>query len=318
MCIRDRYMGFENQIIVVGGGNYSKKMAQAEKTSFENTFINLPMFTGKDLKSSQTLQDNDKDDKQLMENDNKPNQKEANQEEAMEFEEFKNQPEEKQLKNYCHGGQLVKEINDKGTDYDWIQHGDSPPLDFLTLVRYTVITALCQKAYINVRQILSGDGKQIILVLKAQKLAIYTKAMEKGMNKQLELGAVDLLSFEPFDPQLRPLRIKKFVRSAEALKKEVTWEEEKQFESVDTKTRKYYQKVKKMELEEFQAVLCQKQVKLDKLLNNVIGTASSMMFSTEIEGDQPVNREMWEAYFCLLYTSPSPRDRQKSRMPSSA
>ena len=25
-----------------------------------------------------------------------------------------------------------------------------------------------------------------------------------------------------------------------------------------------------------------------------------------------------EAMFCLLYTSPSPRDRQKSRMPSSA
>ena len=25
-----------------------------------------------------------------------------------------------------------------------------------------------------------------------------------------------------------------------------------------------------------------------------------------------------QAYFCLLYTSPSPRDRQKSRMPSSA
>ena len=24
------------------------------------------------------------------------------------------------------------------------------------------------------------------------------------------------------------------------------------------------------------------------------------------------------AYYCLLYTSPSPRDRQKSRMPSSA
>ena len=25
-----------------------------------------------------------------------------------------------------------------------------------------------------------------------------------------------------------------------------------------------------------------------------------------------------EVFFCLLYTSPSPRDRQKSRMPSSA
>ena len=29
-------------------------------------------------------------------------------------------------------------------------------------------------------------------------------------------------------------------------------------------------------------------------------------------------RKMYEAEGCLLYTSPSPRDRQKSRMPSSA
>ena len=28
--------------------------------------------------------------------------------------------------------------------------------------------------------------------------------------------------------------------------------------------------------------------------------------------------ELRELYICLLYTSPSPRDRQKSRMPSSA
>ena len=27
--------------------------------------------------------------------------------------------------------------------------------------------------------------------------------------------------------------------------------------------------------------------------------------------------DKWD-YYCLLYTSPSPRDRQKSRMPSSA
>ena len=31
-----------------------------------------------------------------------------------------------------------------------------------------------------------------------------------------------------------------------------------------------------------------------------------------------VYRDRWEYYTCLLYTSPSPRDRQKSRMPSSA
>ena len=30
------------------------------------------------------------------------------------------------------------------------------------------------------------------------------------------------------------------------------------------------------------------------------------------------NSSSFENYICLLYTSPSPRDRQKSRMPSSA
>ena len=34
-------------------------------------------------------------------------------------------------------------------------------------------------------------------------------------------------------------------------------------------------------------------------------------------GDRPVDGQLWYDS-CLLYTSPSPRDRQKSRMPSSA
>ena len=34
--------------------------------------------------------------------------------------------------------------------------------------------------------------------------------------------------------------------------------------------------------------------------------------------DEADLRHRMEAYRCLLYTSPSPRDRQKSRMPSSA
>ena len=37
----------------------------------------------------------------------------------------------------------------------------------------------------------------------------------------------------------------------------------------------------------------------------------------DIEYDR-LYREMLEIEVCLLYTSPSPRDRQKSRMPSSA
>src|SRR5665213_1165497 len=45
------------------------------------------------------------------------------------------------------------------------------------------------------------------------------------------------------------------------------------------------------------------------MYNPFIGNYIMDAFTTEIGG---------EAYVCLLYTSPSPRDRQKSRMPSSA
>ena len=41
-----------------------------------------------------------------------------------------------------------------------------------------------------------------------------------------------------------------------------------------------------------------------------VGNATSYVFPDAVAGQQ--------YYFCLLYTSPSPRDRQKSRMPSSA
>ena len=40
-------------------------------------------------------------------------------------------------------------------------------------------------------------------------------------------------------------------------------------------------------------------------------------YSIEYMGHDP-HQPRFMSYFCLLYTSPSPRDRQKSRMPSSA
>ena len=44
---------------------------------------------------------------------------------------------------------------------------------------------------------------------------------------------------------------------------------------------------------------------------------------TTVRHSEPDKTTVWSnkelvAYTCLLYTSPSPRDRQKSRMPSSA
>ena len=48
----------------------------------------------------------------------------------------------------------------------------------------------------------------------------------------------------------------------------------------------------------------------------VIATDGGMIFTLDIENEGNVDLENYRV--CLLYTSPSPRDRQKSRMPSSA
>ena len=50
------------------------------------------------------------------------------------------------------------------------------------------------------------------------------------------------------------------------------------------------------------------------------GTYTLGIFSISTDTADPALRryKLWKEYPCLLYTSPSPRDRQKSRMPSSA
>ena len=49
---------------------------------------------------------------------------------------------------------------------------------------------------------------------------------------------------------------------------------------------------------------------------SLAGTACNLFASPHVKVSRP--RNVVFGYTCLLYTSPSPRDRQKSRMPSSA
>ena len=44
----------------------------------------------------------------------------------------------------------------------------------------------------------------------------------------------------------------------------------------------------------------------------------SIMFVAQVAQDMPTRIRALAYYACLLYTSPSPRDRTRSRMPSSA
>ena len=66
--------------------------------------------------------------------------------------------------------------------------------------------------------------------------------------------------------------------------------------------------------------------KTDVLVDSIIGgqlnmTKLNLSFDATLPEDSiihGVERNVVNYYICLLYTSPSPRDRQKSRMPSSA
>ena len=77
-------------------------------------------------------------------------------------------------------------------------------------------------------------------------------------------------------------------------------------------------------------VLAGKEEKIDQLVsspaNRAMTTSKYFAESLDFDPDKIIyNKDIYEAHsntlmdiICLLYTSPSPRDRQKSRMPSSA
>ena len=59
----------------------------------------------------------------------------------------------------------------------------------------------------------------------------------------------------------------------------------------------------------------------NELFEAVSETLIKLLYDTDFHQRDyyPLGDEAWDkAYSCLLYTSPSPRDRTRSRMPSSA
>ena len=65
-------------------------------------------------------------------------------------------------------------------------------------------------------------------------------------------------------------------------------------------------------------LICEDLARLDEVADVLRRVGPSLVIALLLDGPQLPQR--WPARYatCLLYTSPSPRDRQKSRMPSSA
>ena len=75
--------------------------------------------------------------------------------------------------------------------------------------------------------------------------------------------------------------------------------------SLNDQQRKFY--------ENTLAVTRQEMDELDRAIEEELAKVKDRL--AELQNAKKASRQMYD---CLLYTSPSPRDRQKSRMPSSA
>ena len=75
-------------------------------------------------------------------------------------------------------------------------------------------------AKMHVRLFLYSTGEDLLMVLKCDEDVLTQHAESIGMTKQMELGACDLMSLEPVDRRLRPLRIKNYLRMDEGEYKE--------------------------------------------------------------------------------------------------
>lgn len=122
-------------------------------------------------------------------------------------------------KRLVKGGFLQKKLLDKKEGFDY-ECRNSPAKDFLTLIRNVIVSKLTMLAKMHVRLFLYSTGEDLLMVLKCDEDVLTKHAESIEMTKQMELGACDLMSLEPVDRRLRPLRIKNYMKMDEGEYKE--------------------------------------------------------------------------------------------------
>ena len=242
---------------------------------------------------------------------------------------FKKMVKIKIKKKFCQGGFLEKRVfekKDAGFDYAC---ENSAAKDFLTLVRNVILTKLTMNSKIHTRLFVSSSGKDILMVLKCDQNVLKKHADLIGLSKQMELGACDLLSLEPIDSLLRPLRLKNFVKmdeieykeslDDEKIKKNKKKKEEyvenlgelAQFfqesllnpqNEIQLTCKDIYKRIRNINEEQFRLLLEDKSEKINKHLRSLVKNYKLDVPdpNTEIQNDCVISRKEWNAYFIYL------------------
>lgn len=108
------------------------------------------------------------------------------------------------MKQIC-GGRFL-ECSDT-TPPCWSRTGNAKAKDFLTVIRQAMGLRLTRETGIRTRSFLSQDGKTIFMVLYANFNNLLALAEDKEIHTEIDIGFCDLMSLEPVDSRLRPLRL---------------------------------------------------------------------------------------------------------------
>jgi hypothetical protein len=114
------------------------------------------------------------------------------------------------------GGGRLTTNGDRGTYDNMTVAGD-----FLSLIRNVMLLKLTYHVGTTVRQALSGNGKFIYILIRADDDALANEAERTEFNMQLEVGMSDLASLEPCDEKLRPYSVLQKPAQVYVLEKEI-------------------------------------------------------------------------------------------------
>jgi hypothetical protein len=112
----------------------------------------------------------------------------------------------------CGGGQLRRVPQKDTIDQFMWENRQGRPKDLLTLMRNMLLYKLTLRANLFVRQFLLRDEKSIILVVDSSEETLEKYAQSNGVLMEVDMGAIDLFSFEPVDSYNRPLRLNSYIR----------------------------------------------------------------------------------------------------------
>ena len=173
-----------------------------------------------------------------------------------------------------HGGFLTETKNNV-----WRQN-NAEISDFFSLMRNSILYKLAYEAGFKTRSFLDSKGEKIFTVLYSCDENLQTTAELDSFNKQVVLSLTDLLSLEPIDRKLRPIRLNILLREVD-LKG-----------NLDREESNYFSFVKPM------IMRLLKEINYKRICRELqINGADD---SVEIIEDAVISDELWKAYYEYL------------------